>query len=49
MSGYFKLWFFSLQKYVLAIKLATEGNISAFQMLAVLLVAMDLQTDFKVL
>ena len=32
---------FSLQKYFPAIKLAAEGNPSAFQMLALLLGAMD--------
>lgn len=38
---------FSLPKYVLAIRLATEGNLSAFPMLALLLVAMDLQTELQ--
>lgn len=39
---------FSLLKYVLAIELATEGSPSAFLMLALLLLAMDLHTGFEV-
>lgn len=40
---------FSLRKYVPAIKLATEGNPSAFLMLALLLVAVDYRENFQLL